>query len=137
MGRNREWESSELNSEGNDFPSLPFSGERNTRQIRLDVSPVYLAEPLEPGVDPVPEPEVPRVELPLPEGEPLSVEPLGDDPVPAGLPRLELPVPGVELLGELLPVAELPAPMVDESWTPNALAVLLSSWPLCWMFCAR
>jgi hypothetical protein len=49
-----------------------------------------------------------------------------DDPLPDGvapeLPRLELL--GVELLPE-------------ESATPNALAVLLSSCPLVWIFCAR
>ena len=55
---------------------------------------------------PEPEPELPREEVPLPEGELLSVD-------------------------------ELPTPLSEESWTPSAPAVLLSSWPLCWMFCER
>ena len=93
--------------------------------------------PLEPEEDPlpepVPEPELRGVGVPLPEGELLSGEPLGDEPVPAELPGLELAVPGAEPL----PVDELPAPLSGESWTPSALAVLLSNCPLCWMFCER
>ena len=71
------------------------------------------------------------MELPLP--APVSGGPLGDDPVPAELPRVELPMPDDEPLVD----DELPAPMSEESCTPKALAVLLSSWPVCWMFCAR
>jgi hypothetical protein len=63
----------------------------------------------------------------MPEDEPLSVDPLDDDPVPLELPRLVLPGPVAELP---VPV-ELPEAPLAESWTPNALAVLLSNCPLC------
>jgi len=85
---------------------------------------------LEPLDEPIP--ELSRRE------DPLGV-PLPGESVPE-LPRLELPGESIpELLRLELPGVETPGVelLPEESVTPNALAVLLSSCPLVWIFCLR
>jgi len=96
----------------------------------------------------VPLPTEPAPELPLPEGEVEVPLPLPELP---GVPLAEPPVRGLPwffsstvlsrfgVLPDVLPAVEPPKlePLAEERVTPNALAVLLSSCPLVWIFCAR
>ena len=99
------------------------------------------------GLVDVPLPTEPVPELPLPALP--DVELPVDEPPLRGLPwffsstvlsRLGAPLAVPELLRLPLPEVEPPIvepPLLEDRVTPNALAVLLSSCPLVWIFCAR